>query len=264
MTIKGMFIIALACCVSSMTQMAQAADHVKGNGKLTTKKITVADYNEIKMDGVIDFTYEQREGTPEVEVSIDENLHPYINIEVKDRVLSIRFKGAKVDHYTKFIVRSHSKWLHAAKVAGNANFIVNSPLIGDETIIKANANSLVQLNKQVKVGKLELNVSGSANIVANNLLTDNIECSIDGSGSITLKDGKAKVGKFSITSSGDIHSFGLNVPDLVCKITGSGTAEVHPTDNLKANIIGSGKIRYKGPTAVQQKIIGSGTVEEVK
>ena len=35
-----------------------AADHVKGDGKLTSKKISVADYNEIKVDGVIDFNYE--------------------------------------------------------------------------------------------------------------------------------------------------------------------------------------------------------------
>ena len=48
------------------------------------------------------------------------------------------------------------------------------------------------------------------------------------------------------------------------KVTGNGLAEVHATDNLKANVVGKGNIRYKGPTAVQQRIIGKGTVEEVK
>ena len=67
-----------------------------------------------------------------------------------------------------------------------------------------------------------------------------------------------------ITSSGDIHAFGLAVPQLSCKVTGNGLAEVHATDNLKANVVGKGNIRYKGPTAVQQRIIGKGTVEEVK
>ena len=47
-------------------------------------------------------------------------------------------------------------------------------------------------------------------------------------------------------------------------MTGNGTMEVHPTNNLKANVVGKGKIRYKGPTAVQQKVIGKGSVEEVK
>lgn len=140
----------------------------------------------------------------------------------------------------------------------------NSPLTGDETVIKANANSLVQLKETVTVGKLDLNVSGSANMVVNHLEADKIECDIDGSGSITIKKGNAKEGDYSIVSSGDIHAFGLAVPLLSCKVTGNGLAEVHATDNLKANVIGKGNIRYKGPTAVQQRIIGKGTVEEVK
>lgn len=47
-------------------------------------------------------------------------------------------------------------------------------------------------------------------------------------------------------------------------MTGNGSMEVHATNNLKANIVGKGKIRYKGPTAVQQKVLGKGSVEEVK
>lgn len=138
-----------------------AVDHVKGDGKLTSKKISIADYNEVKVDGVIDFNYEQSDAPATVEVTVDQNLHPYVHIEVKDRVLIIGFRGAKVDHFTKFIVKTHSKWLAAAKVSGNANFMVNSPLTGDETVIKANANSLVQLKEKVTVGKLDLNVAGS-------------------------------------------------------------------------------------------------------
>ena len=33
-----------------------------------------------------------------------------------------------------------------------------------------------------------------------------------------------------IVSSGDIHAFGLVVPQLSCKVTGNGLAEVHATD----------------------------------
>ncbi len=241
-----------------------AVDHVKGDGKLTTKKIAVADYNEIKVDGVIDFNYEQSNDPSTVEVTVDQNLHQYVNIEVKDRVLSISFKGAKVDHFTKFIVKTNSKWLSAAKISGNANFMVNSSLKGDEIVIKANANSLVQLKGKATLGKLALKVSGSANMVINHIEADNIECDLDGSGSITLKQGTAKVGNYSIISSGDLHAFGLAVPELTCNMAGNGLAEIHPTENLKAKVIGKGNIRYKGPTAVQQSIIGKGTIEEVK
>lgn len=243
---------------------AQAADHVKGNGTLTTKKINIEDYNSIKIDGVIDFNYEQSTAEPYLEVTVDENLHPYVNIDIKDRVLTVGFKGAKVDHYTKFIVKTNSKWLREVKASGNANFMVNSQLSGDETIIKANSNCLIQLKGKVKVENLDLNVSGSANMVVTDLDVTKIDCSINGSGTITLKNGVASQGKYSIVSNGEIMALGVAVPDLTCDIKVNGTAEVHATDNLKANIVGKGTIRYKGPTAIQQKVIGKGTIEEIK
>ncbi len=62
---------------------------------MTSKKISVADYNEIKVDGVIDFNYEQSDDPSTVEVTVDQNLHPYVNIEVKDRVLNHRFQRSE-------------------------------------------------------------------------------------------------------------------------------------------------------------------------
>ncbi len=242
----------------------EAADHVKGNGKLTTKKIAISDYNSIKIDGVIDFNYEQSDAEPYIEITVDENLHEYVSADIKDRELSVGFKGVKVDHYTKFVVRTNSKWLKEVKAAGNANFMVNSPLSGDELKISANSNCLVQLKEAVKMGKVDLNVSGSANMVAAELEADKLECSITGSGTINLKKGNAKEGEYSIASNGEIMAFGVAVPELSCKLTGNGTMEVHATNNLKISIVGKGTLRYKGPTAVQQKIIGKGTVEEVK
>jgi hypothetical protein len=87
---------------------------------------------------------------------------------------------------------------------------------------------------------------------------------INGSGTINLKAGNAEEADYSITTDGEIMAFGVAVPEVNCKITGKGSAQIHPTDNLKATIVGKGNIRYKGPTAVQQKVIGKGTVEEVK
>lgn len=242
----------------------EAADHVKGNGKLSTKKIAVSDYNSIKIDGVIDFNYEQSDAEPYIEITVDENLHEYVNTDIKDRELTVCFKGVKVDHYTKFVVRTNSKWLKEVKAAGNANFMVNSPLSGDEIKISANSNCLVQLKEPVKMGKIDLNVSGSANMVAAELEADKLECGITGSGTINLKKGNAKEGEYSIASNGEIMAFGVAVPELSCKLTGNGMMEVHATNNLKISIVGKGTLRYKGPTAVQQKIIGKGTVEEVK
>lgn len=241
---------------------ALAADPVKGDGKVTTRTIEVADYNEIHINGIMEFNYEQTEvPSGVVEISLDENLFQYLQTEVKNRVLTIGFKRAKVDQVTRFVVKADSKWLKTARVEGNANMILHTPLTGDELEVRANANSLVQLKEPVTTGSLRLKITGSGNIVADRIETEKLVCDLDGSGSITLKEGKAPTGEYSIVGSSDLHAYGMEVADLSCKMTGSGLAEITATTNLRASIMGKGMIRYRGDAAVQQQIIGKGTIE---
>ena len=242
-----------------------AADNVNGNGTLSTKTIKIDDFNEVRINGLMDFNYEQSDEAGSLEITLDENLHQYINIDIHDRVLTLGFdKKVKVGKVTKFIVKTNSKWLKKTKIAGNANFMVNSKLTGDELEIKANDNCLVQFKKSVEVGVIDLDVSGSANMVIEELKADKLNCNMGGSGSIRLKNGSAKQGNFTTLSSGDIHAFGIAISDVKCKMAGSGLMEIHPTANLNANLVGKGNIRYKGPATVQQRTIGKGEIEEVK
>ena len=261
MRLKGFLSVVL---LLSLVYTAQAADKVKGSGKLETEEKKITDYNSIRINGVFDIHYEQSENEPFLEVTVDDNLQPYIEVEVKDRVLTVGFrKGTKVEGFTKFVIKTRSKWLKEARIAGNANFMVDSPLTGDEAVIKARDNSLIQLKAPAVLGKLDLDVTGSANIVVDDVHVDKLECSINGYGSITLKKGKAAEGSYSILSDGDIHAFGVEVQVLNCKVAGSGTAEIHTTEELKTSLLGKGNIRYKGVEPSQLTKIGKGTIEHV-
>lgn len=208
----------------------QAADHVKGNGKLSTKKITIDDFNAIKFDGVIDFNYEQSESTPHLEITVDENMHPIRKHRYPRPCPDRWIQRCQSRPFHQILVKTNSKWLKEVKASGNANFIANSPLKGDELKINANSNCLVQLKQKVEVGKLDLNVSGSANMVVNELKTDKLECSINGSGTINLKAGNAEEADYSITTDGEIMAFGVAVPEVNCKITGKGPPRsIRPT-----------------------------------
>ena len=244
---------------------AKAADNVNGNGTLSTKTIKIDDFNEVRIDGIMDFNYVQSDDPGSLEVTLDENLHQYLNVDIHDRILTLSFdKKVKVGKLTKFVVKTNSKWLKKVKAAGNANFMVNSKLSGDELEVKANENCLIQFKQPIEVGALDLDVSGSANMVVENLKVDKLNCNMGGSGSIRLKSGSANQGNYTVLSSGDIHAYGVAIPDVKCKMAGNGLAEIHPTGNLNATLVGKGNIRYKGPTAVQQRVIGKGTIEEVK
>ncbi len=244
---------------------SQAADNVSGNGKVTTKSILIDDFNEIKIDELMDFCYEQSDDDSNLEITLDENLHQYIKIDIQDRVLSVGFdKKVNINKLTQFAVKANSKWLKKVKVSGNANFMVNDSLKGDELEVKANDNSLVQFKQKLHVGSLNLEVSGSANMVVDDLTADKLNCIMNGSGSIRLKAGKANAGNFSTASSGDIHALGVAIPDVKCKMMGNGLTEIHPTGSLNATLMGKGTIRYKGPADVKQRILGKGTIEEIK
>lgn len=243
----------------------QAADKVKGSGTLESRAFTIPDYSSIRINGVYDIHYEQSEGEPFLEITVDDNLHPYIIAEVKDRMLTVGFdKNVKVENFTKFIIKTNSKWLKEARIEGNANFMVDSPLAGDEIVIRGKDNSLIQLKEPVAIGRLELIVAGSANIVVDDLHVDMLECTINGGGSVTLKNGKAAEGNYSSAAGGDIHALGVEVPNLKCTMTGNGVAEVYATESLKLSLMGNGTIRYKGTTNVQQRKVGKGTIEEIK
>lgn len=262
MKTKGLFLFAL---LFGLLLNIHAADNVSGNGKLTTKSITIDDFNEVRIDGLMDFNYQQSDDANNLEITLDENLHQYIKIDINNRVLVVGFdKKVKVNKLTKFIVKSNSKWLKKVRVSGNANFMVNTKLEGDELEVKANDNSLVQFKKPIQVGALKLDVAGSANMVAEELAVEKLTCVMNGSGSIRLKAGTAHQGDFSTASSGDIHALGVAIPDIKCKMVGSGLTEVHPTDHLEASLVGKGTIRYKGPATVEQRAIGKGSIEEIK
>ena len=130
MKTKGLFLFAL---LFGLLLNVHAADNVSGNGKLTTKSITIDDFNEVRIDGLMDFNYQQSDDANNLEITLDENLHQYIKIDINNRVLVVGFdKKVKVNKLTKFIVKSNSKWLKKVRVSGNANFMVNTKLEGDE------------------------------------------------------------------------------------------------------------------------------------
>jgi hypothetical protein len=263
-TTKGLLLLCLSCLFLTA---GAADDPIKGNGKLTTQNIPVADFNEIRIDGLMVFDYEQSEGgsAPVVEVTLDENLQSHLQVQVKNRVLTIAFKkGIKVEMEKPFTVKTRSPWLKEVRLAGNARFNANGVLSGDEMKIHANSNCLVELMQPVKVGLLELEVSKSANMELADVEAETVKCSMDGSGSIKVKKGVAKTGSYHITGSNDLHAFGLEVWQLTCNLAGNALAEVCAKEQLKVSILGNGVVNYKGNPILDKKILGKGTIKQIE
>ncbi|MCD7915422.1 MAG: DUF2807 domain-containing protein [Tannerellaceae bacterium] len=102
-------VIALFVCVTSFV----SAKPIKGNGNVVTKQVSLSQYTAIEFGRGINhsnqsftvlfvvswnrsvtpvFNYSQQSGSAGVEVTIDDNLFPYLDIEVSDGLLHIQTK----------------------------------------------------------------------------------------------------------------------------------------------------------------------------
>ena len=89
-----------------------------------------------------------------------------------------------------------------------------------------------------------------------------MKSSIGGSGNIKLF-GKSNEFTCSIAGSGSIEAYELNTDILNANIAGSGSIKATVKTKIKAKVVGSGNIYYKGnPKYVDSKSVGSGDVIE--
>lgn len=110
---------------------------------------------------------------------------------------------------------------------------------------------------------LELSISGSANMdIA--AVVDQLDVSVSGQANVTL-EGEADQLDYRLSGAGNLFAFDLLSRETFIRISGSGGAEVSPTELLDVRISGSGTVKYKGtPSTVNQSISGSGSVEKVE
>ena len=155
---------------------AQATDHVKGDGKLMTKKIVIDDYNSIKIEDAVELIYEQSDSTPYLDVTVDDNLHQYVNVDINNRELTVGFKGASVDHFTKFIVKTNSKWLKKVNASDVASVTISGGIKGDELLLIASSGGTVQANGAITVSTLSLKSSSKGKIILNDVQVGKLSC----------------------------------------------------------------------------------------
>jgi hypothetical protein len=103
-------------------------------------------------------------------------------------------------------------------------------------------------------------VTGSGDIHAAGLKAGQLEVNVTGSGDVTLS-GVVDQLRARIIGSGDLRAGDLTAKNVSVGVTGSGDASVRATEQLEANVTGSGNVRYAGnPTHVARNVTGPGEI----
>lgn len=223
-----------------MNAQSNTRTKIKGNGTMTTKNITTASYDEIRVSGFFDVELvDGEEG--KITLKAEENLVDYIQIEVEHNTLKLSIeKGVHLapSHGKKVLITVPFHSLTAVSLSGSGDITTKNP---------------------IKTNEFKSTLSGSGDVRLE-INAKEITSDVTGSGDMTLK-GKSDVFKCSVTGSGDMNAKDLQSATVSAKVTGSGDCKVYCTDSLEARVVGSGDIEYYGnPKKKDTKVAGSGDI----
>lgn len=221
---------------------ASAQNRIKGNGNVTTKKVTTSSYDKVSVAGFYDVDLVAgSEGN--ITVEGEENLLPFVSIEVENGTLKIttqKDKRISPSQGKGILVKVPFESLDGVSITGSGDMKTKST---------------------IKTDKFEAKITGSGDM---NLDLDatSVNASITGSGDMKLK-GTAADFTCKVTGSGDLDAFSLESKMVDSSVSGSGNCKVFCSESLVARISGSGDIDYKGdPKKKDTKVSGSGSISK--
>lgn len=255
----------------TVSGVSLANETIKGNKNIVTKTVAISDYDEISVAGQMEFTYEQSNASPYLEITIDENIFPYVRIEVEGSRLIVGPKQQNDNQSytlkpTVYKIKTNSKELRRLNKAGSGNFIVASPIKTSFLAISSAGSGTVEFMKEATCDEMKISMAGSGDVLARGAFTINkADVSMAGSGNIKLmKQLIAEDVKLSLAGSGNLLASGITAETLHCSLSSSGEIKVDGTaKELSCSIAGSGKIKAYGCKAndVKSSITGSGAIE---
>ncbi|MDR2804537.1 MAG: DUF2807 domain-containing protein [Dysgonamonadaceae bacterium] len=217
---------------------------LKGNRQIVHEEMAIDDYESISLNLPAEVIYRHiPQEKPFLQVSVDENLLPLLDISVHNGRLTLNQKeniGLQASH---FVIYTNSRHLSRVSIGGSGNVV---------------------LEKEVNAQNMEIVISGSGNLKTDSLYCELLDVQISGAGDADL-NGAATRAQYAISGAGDIHAFDYLVEDLDCRISGAGDIRAYVDKKLYARISGTGNIRYKGsPETVDKQVSGLGSISQTK
>ncbi len=145
-------------------------------------------------------------------------------------------------------------------VSGSGSLTIEVEARGD---VEADVSGAGDMELKGHFTSFESDISGSGKVILSATIDNSAEFGISGSGKIEAS-GKANFVKADISGSGKVLAADLTTNRCEVRISGSGDGEINVTDELDANISGSGSVSYRGsPKKINSHASGSGKVRKI-
>ena len=214
------------------------SEKIKGNGKVVTVIKSTKEYSGISIGGSFDVLLVKGE-EGKITIEGEENIIPYIESVVEENILKINYKkNINIRTTKKLTITVAFNNLESVALGGSGN---------------------ISSKEFIKSSDFKVSLGGSGNITLN-IDAATTKVSMSGSGNIRLKGNSSKF-NCALAGSGSISAYELNTDELKATIAGSGNIKTTVSTKIKAKVVGSGSVFYKGkPTKIDSKTVGSGTI----
>lgn len=189
---------------------------LRGNGQIVTQSRDVTPFVNVEADGA--FEVEWQAGPPSASVTVDENLMPFIEASVSDRMLHVRTtRSINPSHGKSIKLTLSSPSREGASLSGASRFTA-SELTGPRFSLTTAGASKTILDGTVS--ELIASMTGASDLRAESLQTKKAEIEVTGAGSARVNVSDTL--KVSITGAGKVEYSG-NPAHVERQITGAGT-----------------------------------------
>ena len=208
--------LGIAACVDGQIRRT-----VYGNNHVVKKERDVGNFSGLRVSSGID-VYLKQTDDESIVVEADENLHEYIQTEIRDGILSV-YTEANIREAEMKRVYVTMRDINSLKTTSAGDIIGETP---------------------VKTEKLELSASSAGDIKLE-VYAKEIEAHISSSGDVTLT-GEVDILDATLSSAGDLNAFGLEVREAEVSASSAGDADISVSERLRARASSAGDINYRG------------------
>jgi hypothetical protein len=148
-------------------------------------------------------------------------------------------------------------------VDDNLGEAIDTKVEGGKLIIAANKDYRADRAPTYTIDVPELSevyVPGNGEVLVNAVKGDLLKIDVGGAGSC-FAAGKATNVKINLSGAGTVDCLKVMADNVVLTVSGAGTCKVNALNSLKANVSGSGTVKYMGtPASLNKEVTGSGSI----
>lgn len=210
---------------------------VRGSGVTTTRNYPITGFTQVEVNSAFEATIRQGD-TYAVQVTIDDNLLPYLVVEKVGDWLVIRYDTRQLTTFSSM----------------RSEVAITLPAL---TGIKASGASQIRLMEMKTSGPLRITLSGASRVTGD-ASVDSVMVDASGASSLMLSGVVTSIdAELSGASSSDLSTLSANAANV--RLSGASSATVNASKSLSYHVSGGSTLRYMGKPELGTQDVSGGS-----